>query len=185
MAKKDLRATRFLTAMISITLIIGISMAQANPQDVVKEFLAADLEGARCGLQPGAYKIRIAPLVMWEDEPGWDTAFVTKEAYISKIERFNDMAKVEVRYENVGILSGGLGWDVEYLGIRFTEVVNFVVVKEPSGWRIKEPVFPPHVSPKMLTSRLELFITKHRDDERAQRIRSLIEWMRELSRLEK
>ena len=106
-----------------------VDLTPKATQDVVRRYYTRDLEGAR--LSGDTYKARIAPLITWKDEPGWDTVFVTQKVYISRSEKIaGSRAAIEVRYENIGIISGGGGWGADFLEIRFTQVVEFIVMRQ-------------------------------------------------------
>ena len=161
MFSKHILKTLYVTLLINLFLSGSAIGADTGPIEVVKKYYTADLEGAR--INGGRYKARMTPLITWKQEPGWDTAFVTKKVYISKSEKTTGgKAIIEVRYDNVGILVGGMGADASLLEIKFTEVVIFILVQQGTKWKIQEPVIYPHISPKTLIKEVEPIIAAHK-----------------------
>jgi len=181
MLKNSSKRVCLIVAALSLLQYGVISAAHRSPQETVREYFSKDLEGAR--LSAETYKAWIAPLITWKDEPGWDTVFVTKKVYISKTKQIeSSRVAIEVRYENVGIISGGGGWDADFLEIRFTEVVEFILVRQGVEWRIQGPVFYPHVSPTRLAKDLELFMMSQNEkaDGRLQKLKNILKRLKEL-----
>jgi hypothetical protein len=149
---------------------------ETTADEVVKAFYSADFNGAR--LTPEKYKAVIRPLIVWEHEPGWDTVFVTKRAYVSKSESNEDgKATVEVRYDVLGIWSS----DEPLTLLGFKEVVDFMVIRTKQGWKIKGPVFYPHVSPEALSRHLERTLEAGAfDEQRVKRYKRQIELLLEM-----
>lgn len=169
-AKKLFVAILFL-AMCLCKTVVG---AENNPEDIVKKYYVADLEGAR--LNTTTYKTLIHPLIIWEHEPGWDFSFITKKAYISNIEKLNNKISIEVRYENIGFLNGD-----DLIEIDFTEIVIFSLINEREQWKIQEPIFPPHVSARAFAKHFEQRIAKEKDKSSIEKLRILINRLKEMS----
>jgi hypothetical protein len=173
----------YIIILLNAFLPGNLIRAETGPIEVVKKYYTADLEGAR--INGGRYKARITPLITWKQEPGWDTAFVTKKVYISKSEKTKGgKAIVEVRYENAGILGGGIGEDASLLEIKFTEVVIFILVQQGGKWKIQEPIIYPHISPKTLIKEVEPMIVAHKgkNADMVEKLENLINRLKELDR---
>ncbi len=158
-----------------ILFLYNVALGDGNrPEDIVKKYYMADLDGAR--LTTEGYKA-IKPLITWEDEPGWDEVFITKKAYISKIEKLsNNKLSIEVRYEILGDLEGA----DNLCRLVLVEVINFILIKENGQWKINSPIFPPHVSPIVASKHLEKLITKEKDKERVDKLKILIKQLKEM-----
>jgi hypothetical protein len=148
---------------------------EIRPENVVEKYFTFDLEGVR--LEGGTYKL-IASLITWKDEPGWDTAFITRKAYIYKQENLkeNEVA-IEVRYENIGLVAGDVLLDID-----FTEVITFILIKESEQWKIKGPISPPHVSAKAFSKHLEQLLTEIENKKRVEDLKTLINRLKDMSK---
>jgi len=121
-------------------LIANAHSEELNPEDIVKKYYTADINGAR--LSSNTYNI-VKPLILWENEPGWDIIFITRNAVITgKKVIHNNEIHIEARYHIIGIIAGE-----QILDLEFFEVINFILVKKDNTWKIKQPIFYPHVSP--------------------------------------
>jgi hypothetical protein len=113
--------------------------AEIRPEEIVNKYCIADLNGVRLS---GNIYSAIKPLILWKNEPGWDSIFIANEVKIHDTKIISDIeTHVEVRYHIVGILTGETLFDFD-----FTEVINFILVKKGEQWKIKGPIFPPHVA---------------------------------------
>lgn len=155
----------------------NVFAAEESPQDVVKKYFTADLNGVRLSGQ--TYKT-IKPLIVWEHEPGWDFAFITDDVKIYNMQKIsNTEVSVEVRYRIVGILSGD---DLsEYY---FKEVIDFVVTREGARWKIKKPIFPPHISSVAAVKQIEELIRTEgaEDRNRASKLKNTLERLKNIGK---
>ena len=149
---------------------------EGSPQDIVKKYYTADLNGVRLSGQ--TYE-NIKPLITWEHEPGWDTEFITDEVKIYSTKLNNDEALVEVRYHIIGIFSGE-----NLLKYDFNEVIDFILIREGKEWKIKKPIFPPHVLPSTAIRHLEYLIRIEgtRDTSKVEKIKHNIERLRDMAK---
>jgi hypothetical protein len=155
----------------TLLFLLGLSSAElsaeTSPAEPVMAFYSADLNGVR--LERETYNAHLQSLTTWEHEPGWDTVFVTKAAHIYKVENLTeDRAKVEVRYDVVGILESS----ERLLQIEFNEVIDFSLIKAAGGWKISGPIPYPHVTPNALSAHLERIINRIKQNE--ERVRDLV-----------
>ncbi|MCE5311748.1 MAG: hypothetical protein LLF86_01195 [Nitrospiraceae bacterium] len=152
--------------VFSFSSLINISLGvEIGPEEVVKKYYTVDLEGAR--VDGKSYKALVRPLIIWENEPGWDFVFITKKAYISSIKKDANKASIEVRYENAGFRNGE-----DVLSVDFIEVVSFTLIQKGGKWKIQAPLFYPHVSPVVLTRHYEQWLKKATDKDTIQKIKN-------------
>ncbi len=145
-----------------------------SPQEVVKRYYTADMNGVRLSGQ--TYK-SIKPLVSWEHEPGWDYAFITNEVKIYNAQKIsNNEVIVEVRYHIIGIWGGD-----SFSEYDFNEVIDFTVVHDGKKWKIKKPIFPPHISPTAAIKHLEELIRTEgaEDKSRSSNLKHTIERLKD------
>jgi hypothetical protein len=144
----------------------------STPDSVVRKYYQADFDGVR--LSAEGYK-RIKPLISWENEPGWDLVFITKEANIEKIDYLtNDEAKVTIIYRVIGILNGD-----DLIEIEFNQMVTFVLVRTTTQWKIKQPIINPHVSQLAMSKHIEKVLKDNKDKTREIKLRTLIKRLQE------
>ncbi len=147
---------------------------EASPQDVVKKYYTEDLNGAR--LSGETYK-NIKPLVTWEQEPGWDHAFIADQVKIHNARKISKTeALFEVRYHVIGVVEGD-----NLLEYDFIEVIDFILIYEEEKWKIKKPIFPPHILPSTAIRYLEELIRSEgtEDKIRSKNLRHTIERLKE------
>ena len=163
-----------------VLLIFGWSnvfAAEESPQDVVKKYYSADLNGVR--LSGKTYKA-IKPLIAWEHEPGWDYAFITDDVKIYNTQKIsNTEVSVEVRYHIIGILGGDSLSEYD-----FSEVIDFVLSQDGKKWRIKKPIFPPHISSSSAIKQIEGLIRseKTEDKNRTANLKNTLERLKNIGK---
>jgi hypothetical protein len=113
-----------------------------SPEEVVKTYCDLDAKGARGSGRSKeedlmAYKITL--LVNWVEEPGWDQTWIIDgyEIYNKNIKR--DRATISVVYRVIGIYCGN-----KFHPFCFYQLINFKLVKTEKGWKITDPLIPPH-----------------------------------------
>ncbi len=176
MNKKMIRIICNVILCIELIFCMDVVFARdVGPEETVKKYFNADMNGMR--LSGKTYQEQISPLITWRNEPGWDVSFITKKAYISKIEQGTNNASVEVRYENSGFRYGD-----DLILVDFIEVVIFSLVKDRDSmhWKIEDPIIPPHVAPKTMVFRLEQRIAKERDRKEIEKLKNRVQTLREI-----
>lgn len=120
--KKNFSKKTFYIASILIIFMQNFTFAmEQTPEDVVKKYYTVDLNGAKLSMD--TYEAIISPLIAWENEQGWDIAFVARKAYINNVEKINDNeVHIKVCYENAGVLSGD-----EVIEDEFVEEIELVL----------------------------------------------------------
>lgn len=167
----------FFLILIQICLVIvvpsKISFAESNtPQDIVRKYYTKDLQGVR--LSGDTYG-EIESLITWKHEPGWDHAFIVNEISIRDSKEISkDDTLIEVKYHIIGIMDGH-----DLLEFIFYEVIDFEVTRDQGEWKIKNPIFPPHISVKSAIKHFEELSSKITDEDR-KTINRTIERLREL-----
>jgi hypothetical protein len=112
-----------------------------TPLKVVETYVRLDSEGARAGLTPGGWD-DIREYVLWEDEPGWDGAYLFAGYTIKEMSRQADEAVVLVTYRVVGDFGG----DYTFTRGKWNEVTAFLLKRIDGRWRIDTPQTPPFLS---------------------------------------
>ncbi len=157
---------RIVYLVVGLVLLLygGVSQGgESGPQGIVKEYYSMDLDGVR--LSGSSWK-KVRPLITWDDEPGWDQIYITKDASIHGIKNVSaNKTIVEVRYRVIGILSGE-----SLYSFAFNEIVEYVLVKNHDDWKISEPIIPPHVSPTVTLKRIEKSISSRGGTEAAKNL---------------
>jgi len=174
-----LKIKHYATAkMLLVLVMIMIGSTKlcngGQPEETVKKYYVADLNGSRLS---AATSKTVKNLVLWQEEPGWDYAFITNNVRIVNVNKTADIeASVEVRYEIVGILRGD-----DLLSLQFNEVVDFYLTKDGNkDWKIKSPIIPPHISNLSAGRHAKQLISVESDKERKKKLNHLIERLREL-----
>lgn len=149
----------WLVLPVFVFLLNGICFAN-EPSDIVKQFYTADLKGARLS---GDRYIEVDKYILWEDEPGWDSALIVDKVNICRAKFINkDECLVEVRYHVIGTDAGG----DSFSSADYTEVINFLVVKQNNSWKIKQPVFLPHISPETAIEHTQSLLEASLDNDK-------------------
>jgi hypothetical protein len=132
--------------------------AEMRPAEIVKKYYIADLNGVR--LSGNTYST-IKHLILWENEPGWDSMFIANEVRIYGTKIISDTeTHIEVRYHIIGILAGDM-----LHAFDFTEVINFILVKKGEQWKIKGPIFLPHVALSSAKKHIEKLVQSNTEDK--------------------
>jgi len=133
--------------------------AQAQePKAIVQQYCQADYKGTR--LDGGSWR-NIADLILWDNEPGWDSAVIVGSYRVNDIVSQDDsVATVRVEYEVLGVLEGASWRPVlrdnpqHSILSRWAET-DFELVHTSTGWRIRSPVMLPHVCPERMVRHLQ------------------------------
>ncbi len=170
----------FLTLAISLLghLILSgetsSNETRSGPAEVVKKYCQLDFGGVRLS---GATWRQVAPLIAWEDEPGWDTAVVVSGFHISSSRQIGDRATVAVIYQVQGIVAG----EGPFVAKRKPETVEFQLSRVQNGWKIAKPVIPPHVSvPSISKSVRELIEAERGDSDRRRNLEAVVNQLQAL-----
>lgn len=141
----------------------------ATPEKVVEEYVRKDAEGARLS----SVKFReIGDLFMWE-EAGFDVVIIIKRYEIKTLSVESDMARIKVRYYELGEFSSPDQWKPE----RAISTETFILKKDGNRWRIAEPEIFPHVLLDTMIENLE------RDHERDPRDEGTLNILNELKKV--
>lgn len=144
------------TFMIFVcSIILGASLAQAKrhhsssppPRDLIEKYLSADFNGSRINNDTAA---ATAKNVTWTEEPPWEQVIIVGHYHVGKQKNRRHMAKVNVKFENLGELKG----DIFYPDTNVEEV-TFGMVRSGGAWKIDRPILVPHIS----VSTAEKFVT--------------------------
>jgi hypothetical protein len=106
---------------------------------VLADFCTLDFDGAR--LSSTTWK-QVAPLVSWQDEPGWDAVKLVEGFTLGAPQANGNRIEIPVFYEIVGTATGP---QVNRFGKQL-ETVNFELEAVAGGWKVIGPVVQPHVS---------------------------------------
>jgi len=129
--------------------------AKGKPADVVKEYCRLDSQGARLS---SANWPRVAPLVSWEEEPGWETATIISRYRIQSTTVRPDHAIVIVVFRIIGQLED----DKPFASKRKYETLAFRLERAGDSWKIVRPVAPPHVSARAMMEHLRGLIEREK-----------------------
>jgi len=163
------------TASISVpTNAAPRNGASRKPANVVKEYCRLDSEGARLSSETWP---RVAPLVGWEEEPGWDTATLVSRYRIESTAVGPDHATVIVVFRILGRLED----DEPIAPASKYETLAFRLERAGADWKIVRPVRPPHVTVRSMIEHLRALL-QHEKNESDQKeklekqLRQLEEW---------
>jgi hypothetical protein len=143
---------------------ISDELSKLSPEEVVKLYCDLDCNGGRSGQESDVIHCKIWLLVNWFEEPGWDQTWIIDgyEIYNKNIKR--DRGTISVVYRVIGICSGN-----EFYPFCFYQLINFKLVKTEKGWKITDPIIPPHQLKttfiKYLTKEISLTTDKKRKEE--------------------
>ena len=131
-----------MVAMIVLTHFSTMQcFAAETPKEVVTRFCKLDFEGHR--LSSASYS-QIAPLVMYPDEPGWDTVLGVHKYEIVNQTIEGNAAKVTVRYEI------DRSWPYEIEIVNKLRNGTFNLNQENGTWKISKCIGFPRVSSQYL-----------------------------------
>lgn len=133
--------------LFNLIFFLHVSMVFAGnnitqPQSIAAEYCRLDFQGARLSSRTYA---EINRLVSWEEEPGWDSVFITDKYEITGYAVYGDEAEVTVEYTLKGSISGQ-----DFTAYEKTETVIFRLGLTGGVWKITEPLIPPHCSAGVL-----------------------------------
>jgi hypothetical protein len=165
---------RTILAMLSVAFatIAGATQKIGSPVAVVENY--CNLHNQGLGLS-GETSAKIAELVLWPEEPGWDTFLVISSYSITGDKVRGETASVNVRYEILGAIEGTRWVPVSpgLLGqLKENAVVQFTLKKTFSGWKIAEPMSYPRVG---LTDSIRYFKKLSASKRNASQPRALLE----------
>ena len=142
-----MKPSHFIIAAAAIaTIFLSVatsSFAENSPKAVVSMFCKPDFEGHRLG--SSAYA-PIKPLVMYQAEPGWDTALGIRSYEILNEKIEGDTAEVSVRYDI------DRSWPDDIGDVGRYRIATFTLSRMAGVWKIAKPVVFPRVSSKLLCS---------------------------------
>lgn len=98
-----------------------------DPVETVKRYVALRFRGA-----PWA---DFAPLITWEDEPGWDTYWLVNRYAVATLENKGNTVMVPVTYHRLGLYSN----DFIFKPADQDVTLRYEVVQTRTGWVIKAP----------------------------------------------
>jgi hypothetical protein len=108
------------------------------PHDIVQKYLAADFSGSRVFKDD---KAATTQLVTWTEEPPWDQIIIVGHYAVTKTKTKRKIAKVGVKYSNLGELKGDL-----FFADPASEETTFETVRRGHAWRLDRPILVPHIS---------------------------------------
>jgi hypothetical protein len=112
------------------------SIAGGSPSETVHEYCQKDFDGDRLSSETWQ---KVATLIAWEHEQGWDVVTGISEFKIISEEITDKAAKVKVQFLNE---SGTLD-----------EIINIKLRNDSCGWKISSPACRPHVSNTLLCNK--------------------------------
>lgn len=151
-------------AIAQLAVSAPIGAQSSGPENTVALFLSMDLAGRRITPEK---KGKILAMVEWTD-PGLDTIVVVSGYAIRRVQRVSTRREISVDYDYVGVVTG-MQFEPR-LNVR--KNVVFTVVPTVGGWKIADPMIPPHVSPDAAVRYLRRLAA--REPERRDQIDRLI-----------
>jgi hypothetical protein len=134
----------------------------STPVDVIKKYCSLDLGGARLDSKTWS---KVAPLITWEDEPGWDAVVVVSGFRVGSPKETGSRTVIPVTFQVVGTLDG----DGPFVHGSRLETVSFELARSDSRWKIKQPVMPPHVSVSSISNNIRELIEAVRNNSERKR----------------
>lgn len=144
-----------------------------SPAEVVRQYCKLDSEGARLSSQ-NPYLDNIFSLATWQDEPGWDSATVTRGFAITQARAGRATSAVTVRYEVLGNMSG----TSVVASRQHIQLVTFVLRKSTAGWKIDRPLIRPHVSIQAASAALMSLLKGEKDPRQRKHLRDALAVLR-------
>lgn len=177
--KKTNSARYWLAIVVMFAVVQQSGWAQTDlPSKVVRKYCRLDLQGVRMS---GATWQQGAPLIDWEDEPGWDTFTLTLGFRILEERVHKDHATVRVAYDVAGEVDSS--WRLELK--RWTETITFQLIRKAGKWKIEAPTIQPHVSPKVLQDDFAKTLKEYSQSYSMEERRTLEAVIRKLGELSK
>jgi hypothetical protein len=116
-----------------LVLVVGCCLAQPKrlaqreAVDTVERYVRLRLGGAQW--------VAFAPLIVWEDEPGWDCYWLVNGYSVGEAETRGDTIIVPVTYDRLGLYCHDFQFKPENRSV----MLRYEVVKSDSRWKIKAP----------------------------------------------
>ena len=83
----------------------------------------------------------MAPLITWEEEPGWDSAVVVSSYKVSPSKKQGEKTTVTVTFDVLGLLQAD-----DFIFGRKSKSIDFSLVRTHAEWKIAKPMILPHIS---------------------------------------
>ena len=132
--------------VIMTTLTPFVALSADYPKEVVAEFCKLDFVGNR--LSSATYK-NISPLVMYPEEPGWDTVLDIRNHNVADEVVEGDFVKVSVLYEIDRM------WPKDTRGKSDFKFETFILKNDGSNLKIAEFIMFPRVSSDVLCTKFD------------------------------
>jgi hypothetical protein len=150
--KYKCRTRGVLFALFLMTAILIGNQVTANgesPKEVVEKFCRLDADGQR--LRGDTWREKIRPLILWPDEPGWDTVAVISDFNIVDVKTEGSEATVTVEYSMLGTTD-----TIDFYKLIKKKTVKFSLLSVDGAWKINQPdMMLPHVSSKTIIKYLK------------------------------
>jgi hypothetical protein len=124
------------------------AFANDSPENIVEFYCQHDFEGARLS---GKTWGKIAQLITWQDEPGWDTITVISSFVIIDSKQGENEADVIVEYGPSTNIQPGEQYEI----MTDPKRVHFQLKNINGIWKISGPMIMPHVSEEIVIKRLK------------------------------
>jgi len=135
----------------------------STPVEAIKKYCSLDLGGARLSSTTWS---KVAPLIAWEDEPGWDAVVVVSGFRIGSPKETGSRALIPVTFRVLGTLDG----DGPFVRGSRLETINFELARSETGWKVKKPVIPPHVSVSSISNNIRGLVETERGNSDRRRV---------------
>lgn len=153
---QTIKNNKFIIAFIIFFIILIVffwqnnkTTEQSNPEQVVRQFIQADMAGERLGAQFTKETPDIFSYTSWESAPGYDEWMVIDDYIIEGSNVKDDSAEVKVGFDclagNLKYNSEGEITGIEKCGSE-NETAVFYLEKRGNQWKITSPHIIPHIS---------------------------------------
>ena len=131
----------------------------------------------------GAPWADFAPLIAWEDEPGWDSYWLVNRYTVGMAEKKGNTVMAPVRYHRLGLYSH----DFIFRPADQDVTLRYEVVRAPTGWVIKAPEpGPPDLSVDFEIEALRIAAgSQHEAAERRKQAEAMARKLFDLTRTQK
>ena len=164
-----------------LVLVVGCCLAQSKglaereAVDTVERYVRLRVGGAQWAA--------FAPLIAWEDEPGWDCNWLVNGYSVGPAERRGGTVIVPVTYDGLGFYCHDFQFNPENRSV----ALRYEFVKSASQWKIKAPEpKPPDLSVDVQIESLRTIArSPHESAEHRKLAQAMVQRLSELARLKK
>jgi hypothetical protein len=164
-------------SLLMTTLIFGEVLS--SPEVAIEKYCKLDLEGVNLSSERAK---KIFPFIYWpiggKVNPGWDFMVVVSNYSIKRkatVRKFDhDVVQFEVSYDVLGLVHGG----PEFIEKSEKETIIIEAIKINNGWKIVNPILPPHVSIETAINHLNDLLNDYNEIERKNKCSEVINILR-------